>query len=223
VTKRLSRWRRFDIRERRPAQQAGRHHRKWGIFNPQNPAQVGGMSFGFKEWTLICDALGRGDQSIILRKGGIAEGRAGFRFQQPKFYLFPTLFHEQASKLKVPPDTPLPVPRADGQCEVRLCAEVEWTEDISDWTKVHALAPHHLWQDHEIEKRFRQDDQEMVSLAFVRISRLSEPFVFPDSPRFGGCRSWIELPDVPESISAEPVISDAVHREREQQIRSILG
>ena len=38
--------------------------------------------FGFKEWTLICDALGRGEQSIILRKGGIAEGRAGFRFDE---------------------------------------------------------------------------------------------------------------------------------------------
>ena len=43
------------------------------------------MSFGFKEWTLICDALGRGEQSIIMRKGGIAEGRAGFRFEHPEF------------------------------------------------------------------------------------------------------------------------------------------
>ena len=52
------------------------------------------MNIGFKEWTLVCDALGRGEQSIILRKGGIAEGRAGFRFQHPEFLLLPTLFHE---------------------------------------------------------------------------------------------------------------------------------
>src|SRR5271163_3110147 len=56
------------------------------------------MSIGFKEWTLICEALGSGAQSIILRKGGIAEGRAGFRFQHDEFFLFPTLFHEQAAK-----------------------------------------------------------------------------------------------------------------------------
>jgi hypothetical protein len=32
-------------------------------------------SVGFKEWAIVGEALGRGRQSIILRKGGIAEGR----------------------------------------------------------------------------------------------------------------------------------------------------
>jgi hypothetical protein len=32
-------------------------------------------SVGFKEWAIVGEALGRGGQSIILRKGGIAEGR----------------------------------------------------------------------------------------------------------------------------------------------------
>ena len=68
------------------------------------------MSIGFKEWTLVCDALGSGAQSIIIRKGGIAEGRAGFRFEHPEFFLFPTLFHEQVTKLKLPPDAALPGP-----------------------------------------------------------------------------------------------------------------
>ena len=179
--------------------------------------------FGFKEWTLICAALGRGDQSIILRKGGIAEGRAGFRFQHPEFLLFPTLFHEQAAKLKVPPGTALPAPRADGQHEVRLLARVEWTEDVADWEKVRALAPFHLWQESEIEKRFRQDDQPMVSLAFARIFALSAPHVFPDSPRYGGCRSWIELPDVPASVTQAAVLDDAAHRAREAAIRGVLA
>ena len=180
------------------------------------------MTIGFKEWTLICDALGRGGQSIILRKGGIAEGRAGFRFQHGEFLLFPTLFHEQVAKLKLPPATPLPAPRADGQHEILYRVRVEWTEDVTDWEKVRALAPFHLWQESEIEKRFRQDEKAMVSLAFVRVSKLSEPFVFPDSPHFGGCRSWITLPDLPANASAISVLDDATHRERERQIRALL-
>ena len=152
---------------------------------------------GFKEWTLICDALGRGAQSIILRKGGIAEGRAGFRFQHEEFLLFPTLFHEQVAKLRLSPTTPLPASRADGQHEVFFRVRVEWTADVTDWEKVRVLAPFHLWQETEIEKRFRQDDQPGVSLAFVRVAKLATPFVFPDSPRFGGCRSWITLPEFP--------------------------
>jgi hypothetical protein len=176
----------------------------------------------FKEWTLICDALGRGAQSIILRKGGIAEGRAGFRFQHGEFLLFPTLFHEQVKKLRLPGDAPLPAPRTDGQIEVRLRAHVEWTDDVTDWEKVRALAPYHLWQESEIEKRFRQDEKAMVSLAFVRVFRLAEPFVFPDSPRFGGCRSWVEVPDLPPDAAWIPVIDEAMHRAREKEIRAVI-
>ncbi len=182
-----------------------------------------GMTPGFKEWTLICEALGRGEQSIILRKGGIAEGRAGFRFQHEEFLLFPTLFHEQAAKLKVPADTPLPGPRTDGQLEVRLQCRVEWTKDLTDWPTVQRLAPVHLWQEFEIEKRFRQEEKPGVSLAFVRVSRLSEPIVFPDSPRYGGCRSWIQLPDVPPNIAVAPVLASSEHEAVGKRIKHILG
>lgn len=180
------------------------------------------MIFGFKEWTLICEALGRGGQSIILRKGGIAEGRAGFRFHHESFLLFPTLFHEQVGKLKLPAGTPLPAARADGQIEIHYAVRVEWTRDVADWETVQRLAPHHLWQEAEIEKRFRQDDDPGVSLAFVRVSRLSPSYVFPDSPRYGGCRSWVQLPDLPAGIATLPVLEDAAHREREKTIQAAL-
>src|SRR5258708_34230160 len=101
--------------------------------------------FAFKEWTLICEALGRGEQSIIIRKGGIAEGRDGFRFKHSDFLLFPTLFHEQVAKLKLPPTTQLPKAREDGQHAVSYAAHVECTQDIADWEKLKSLAPCHLW------------------------------------------------------------------------------
>ncbi len=179
------------------------------------------MTLAFKEWTLICDALGRGEQSIILRKGGIAEGRAGFRFQHDEFLLFPTLFHEQVAKLRLPPETPVPAPRPE--LEIRLRARVEWTREVSDLEAVRRLAPFHLWRDEVIEERFRYDEKQGVSLAFVRVSRLSRPFVFADAPRFGGCRSWVELPDLPADISAEEVLGEADHRAVEKQILAALG
>src|SRR5437870_13708919 len=58
-------------------------------------------SIGFKEWSLVCDALGHGTQSVILRKGGIAEGREGFSFRNREFFLFPTFFHEQIAKVRI--------------------------------------------------------------------------------------------------------------------------
>ncbi len=174
----------------------------------------------FKEWTLICDALGRGTQSIILRKGGIAEGRAGFRFQHYEFLLFPTLFHEQVAKLKLPPETAMPEQRPD--LEISLRARVEWTREVADLDAVRRLAPFHLWRDEVIEERFRYDEKQSVSLAFVRVSRLVPPLIFPDAPRYGGCRSWIEVPDLSGETAAEKVLGDAEHRAREQQILAAL-
>jgi hypothetical protein len=181
------------------------------------------MSTGFKEWTLICDALGTGAQSIILRKGGIAEGRAGFRFQHDDFLLFPTLFHEQAGKLKVPPDTALPEARSDGALEIRYRVKVEWTQDLTDLELARRLAPFHLWRDEVIDERFNYDKKQGVSFAFVRVFKLSEPFVFENAPRYGGCRSWVNLPELPASISCHEVLDEAAHRQREQEIRAVLG
>src|SRR2546422_3996735 len=38
----------------------------------------------FKEWAVVVDALGRGEQVIILRKGGIAEDRGEFELEQDR-------------------------------------------------------------------------------------------------------------------------------------------
>ena len=48
------------------------------------------------------------------------------------------------------------------------------------------------------------------------------PFVFPYSPKFGGCRSWIELPDPPAGGTFSPVLDEAAHLRRESEIRAAL-
>jgi hypothetical protein len=219
------------MQEESPRRQAGRNGTSSSADRRRLHASgkllhVVSMIPGFKEWTLVCDALGKGTQSVIIRKGGIAEGRAGFRFQHEEFLLFPTLFHEQVAKLKLPPETPLPAPRPDGQHEVTFRARVEWTQDLTDLDVVRRLAPFHCWQDSEIEKRFRYEEEKGkpgVSVAFVRIERLDTPLIFPDSPKFGGCRSWIQLPDLPPETKAMQVIDDATHSEREKAIRAAIG
>ena len=179
------------------------------------------MSIGFKEWTLICEALGRGQQSIILRKGGIAEGRAGFRFQHEEFLLLPTLFHEQVAKLKIPADTPLPQ-NAPGVHTVSYRVHVEWTRDLSDWEQIRRLDPFHLWREHVIRERFEYDGKQGVSLAFVRVFKLNSPASFPDEPKYGGCRSWVNLPDLQGLDLFHPVISDEAHRVAEANVVGVL-
>lgn len=180
------------------------------------------MSIGFKEWALVCNAIGRGEQSIIIRKGGIHEGREGFRFQHDAFFLFPTLFHEQVERTKLPAETALPAVES-GTVEVSVFVWVEWTRLVTDLDAVRRLAPFHIWNDEIIEERFHYDEPAGVNVAFLRAHRLDEPWSFPLEPKHGGCRSWVTLPEPPEGIAMPPVLDDAAHARRAAEIANALN
>ena len=179
------------------------------------------MSIGFKEWALVCDALGTGRQSIILRKGGIAEGRDGFRFQHATFLLMPTLFHEQVNKLKLPETTPVPQLK-NGIHSLKLRAVVEWTQDLTDWDQIKRLDTLHIWKEQVLRERFEYDHKQGLSLAFLRIYRLHAPFEFPDAPKYGGCRSWVNIPDTSLTTAGTPVLDDTSHQIAEDAVRVAL-
>lgn len=178
------------------------------------------MGIGFKEWHIVCEALGSGAQSIILRKGGIAEGREGFRFKHDDFFLFPTLFHEQVAKTTLA-GAALPPPREDS-IHITYAARVEWTMVLSDLSQAAKLAAFHVWRPEVVEERFRYEEAHGLSLAFLRVFRLDALFSFPDAPRYGGCRSWVEIP-TPSAASRTPVLDDAVHAARSEEIRHLLA
>jgi hypothetical protein len=179
------------------------------------------MNIGFKEWALICRELASGRQSIILRKGGIAEGREGFRFQHADFLLFPTLFHEQVSKLKLPPETPLPA-LAPNEHTLTHSVSIEWTRDLTDWAQIQRLAPFHIWTEQVIRERFEYEEKRAVSLAFVRVRRLAQPLTFPDAPKYGGCRSWVNIPELSAPDSGEPVLGQSAHKMVEAAVLAVL-
>jgi hypothetical protein len=139
-------------------------------------------SAGLKEWAIVCEAMGRGEQSIILRKGGLAEGRAGFGFRHPEFFLFPTFFHEQIVKVRGK-DAELPKARK-GEIEIRFFAKVITATRITSWeTTVAALEPLHILQPSVVRERFAYDKAPGLHVALVRVFRLTPRWVFPDASR----------------------------------------
>src|SRR5437762_9342123 len=103
------------------------------------------QSIAFKEWALVCEALGRGEQTVILRKGGIAEGRAGFAFRHSEFFLFPTFFHEQIEKVRVN-GAEIPKERK-GAIEIRFFGRLVSVREIISWETATALEPLHILQE----------------------------------------------------------------------------
>lgn len=149
-------------------------------------------SVGFKEWALVCEALGRGEQCVIIRKGGIAEGRDGFCFKHREFFLFPTFFHEQIDRVRLPNAT-LPEKR-DGEIQIRYFAELQEAKLITSWGQVEELEPLHILKREVVRERFGYGDSAGVHVAWVRVTALRQPWILPDLPRYGGCRSWVDLP-----------------------------
>ena len=168
------------------------------------------QSVGFKEWALVCEALGTGRQSVLLRKGGIAEGRAGFGFRHSEFFLFPTFFHEQLVKVREP-DAKILAQR-DGEIEIRYFAKLEAQEKTTVWSRAALLAPFHILDESVVRERFEYQDAGL-SVAFVRVFRLEPVWTFPGGPAYGGCRSWVNLPE-PRRRCLEPVLSDKEHAQR---------
>ena len=180
----------------------------------------------FKDWSLICDALGQGQQSLILRKGGIAEGRQGFRFKHDAFFLFPTQYHQQAERVRPEAMATLhPTPRpAEGTVEIRYFFTMERAEWVEDWETLARLEPFHLWREDVVRERFEYDGQRGLQCAFGRVYRLQEPWIFEDRPAFGGCRSWITLPTFPAAhFSGQPVLDDRAHATLAKDVRAALG
>lgn len=158
-------------------------------------------AIGFKEWQAVCEALASGRQALILRKGGIHEGRAGFSFAHEEFFLFPTRFHGQAGRVREVACEALPEWREGEVVRVTHHVEALWASTLTDWRVVQSLEPFHVWTEDTVRERFDWEGKGMASgsihAALVRVAALGTPWEFPYAANYGGCRSWVTLPEPP--------------------------
>jgi CDP-diacylglycerol--glycerol-3-phosphate 3-phosphatidyltransferase len=181
----------------------------------------------FKEWEGIVQALGHGAQIIILRKGGIAEGRAGFTPRHPKFWLFPTRFHQQWEKTK--PGLRVfasPTPEAVKEITVQYLAEVTDALYLDAWPQVARLDESHFWGEEILRERFDYQDRPGMEpglhLLIVRVSRITLPHRLAPSPAYDGCKSWIDLPaDWNEDIVSPVVPSEEFATRRSRILAAV--
>jgi len=175
------------------------------------PAPAAMTAPAFKEWEAVVEALGQGAQIILLRKGGIAEGRAGFQARHPKFWLFPTRYHQQWEKTK-PELRKYLAPSTESAKEFTLSYFAEVTDALylSSWEQVARLNDAHFWGEEILRERFGYHDrpgmEQGLHLLIVRVSRINLPHRLPPAPEYEGCKSWIEVPVDWSRDIATPVV-----------------
>lgn len=185
----------------------------------------------FKEWHLIVQALGAGAQTLILRKGGIAEGRGGFAVKADRFWLFPTFFHAQLEKAKPTAQRwadPLAV-RVEGEVrpprelKIEFFAETTDALFVSDWAKIAALDGFHFWSEATVRERFDWSKPAGLHVLVVRVQKLNTPQNILVTPEMAGCKSWVDLPTAFTSAESKHVLSGEEFSLRRAAILKVLN
>jgi hypothetical protein len=180
----------------------------------------------FKEWAVVVDALGCGEQILILRKGGISEERGGFQVEHPEFFLFPTLFHEQRESV-----VPAGQKRFDeiasrvsdpSIVSLELCARVIAWRELNSLEMAGRFRGQHLWRDEVIAQRFDWGRTKQIFALALRVYQLKKKIELPMRDNYGGCKSWIELESELDVTGSEPVLDDATFASRLKRFQGAL-
>jgi hypothetical protein len=183
------------------------------------------MRIAFKEWAVVVDALGRGDQIIILRKGGISEGGSGFQVEHNRFFLFPTLFHQQRESVQ--PSAQMRYDALAPELSPDL-VRVEFFAEVVDWKLVDSfeaavrLRGQHIWREEVIRERFDWGKSKSIYAMAVRVFRLPWPVELPMRAGYAGCKSWVELDTIISTEGAQPVLTDHEFAAKVERFRAAL-
>jgi hypothetical protein len=167
------------------------------------------LNIALKEWASVCDALGRGRQMILLRKGGIYESAGEFEIEHRQFLLFPTYLHQTAEMLK--PEHRGDLERLSAEpATIRISLAAEITDIVPMPTRatIDALEDEHIWTAPLIDMRFNYRPENPLYLLLVRAYRLAQPITIDNTPAYAGCKSWVPLDRPVATIGASAVLND---------------
>lgn len=181
------------------------------------------LQHALKEWAVICRALAEGKQSILLRKGGIAETSGRFDVEHTRFWLFPTFVHQQREGGEAlgwlqEEEQSRPEP---GKVRLSHWAEVTGIYRVHDLLPALMLAHLHYWSDQAVEKRFAYREPGVDVLA-VRVYRAPETHVIADTAAYQGCKSWVELDEALPTSGSTPVLDDKQYHDLRWNLDTLL-
>lgn len=187
------------------------------------PAQT---TTALKEWASVLEAIDRGEQLVLIRKGGLIEPGSGFELAASCFVLYPTFEHQTIQYLR-PSFQPLMEEAlrhrpAEGQVRVSLGAMVVSSVQSQDPDVIERVRAFHVYNEAFVSQRLKWQPEQLLAIVVVRAFRLPSPQLLSVAPHYAGCRSWVQL-DAPVVLrDAVPVLDDATFAPRAQQLTALL-
>jgi hypothetical protein len=110
----------------------------------------------------------------------------------------------------------------EGEIEIRYFAKLEEQKEITVWEQAAALEPFHILAEPVVRERFEYKGAGL-HVALVRVFRVEPAWIFPDKPAYGGCRSWVNLPEFPGKTRFEAVLTDQQHDSVVRRFRAVAA
>src|SRR3954454_12242021 len=112
-----------------------------------------------KEWAVTVQALGDGEQIVLVRKGGIREEAREFRVEEQAFLLYTTYEHQRPDLLQPPYrarlDAVLAARPAPGTVRLGYWGDVPDSSETLAPADLAPLAPQYIWTTTSAEERLR--------------------------------------------------------------------
>ncbi|KAK9820331.1 hypothetical protein WJX72_009055 [[Myrmecia] bisecta] len=194
----------------------------------QNVNQAGALGLALKEWAVTCAALASGDQTVVLRKGGLREPT--FKPAGKQFLLFPTSFHSEVSLMTPEASQKYAKelasdPKQLSTLHLDTVAEVTGAWTTTDPAMLERLSGFHVWAPAFLDTRLRWRPKQPVTILELRAWRLAAPLVTPPQDKYWGCFSWVTLDDrlAPGAWEqASPALDDEAFAAKQRQLRRAL-
>ena len=150
------------------------------------------VDVALKEWAFVVDALRRGEQIALARKGGLRDARGTFEARADAFWLFPTAFHAN-ERWDVPATDAATgaATKALDALAVRAATFEVRAEDAPMALK--ALSRRSGWPEDLFARRANWKPDAPLVILEVRCYEAREGLTIdPDDERYGGCKSWVD-------------------------------
>ncbi len=188
------------------------------------PRPPGRLNVAIKEWDSVCRAMLDGQQSVLLRKGGIAEAKRRFVPEHAQFLLFPTFLHQQAEHLRSPFDGWIqPADREPDRLALPGWATVTAVHRVGSAEVLEELSGLTVYRPTLLRMRWEYKPQLPLYVMVLRVYRLLAPPTIDVLPRYGGCRSWVPLIEPVDLGQWVPALSDAEADSAARRSADLLG
>jgi len=191
-----------------------------------NKSVQNNCGMALKEWAVVVQALLKGQQILLLRKGGIAEEKGQFSIKEKAFWLYPTWEHQSAESIQEKYHYLLSVKQVsqekDPPLSVSAWSEITNVIQINEKSILKEIKPHTIWTDSYLNKRYEYKQEKPLYALFLRMYKRQNPHQIEEKPEYAGCKSWVPLNPPLSTDNLAPVLTDEAYQIQQNKILSLI-